>query len=168
MKNLRSWATPLATGVFLIVAATGITMFFKASSPLGHVLHEWLGWVLVASALLHIVANWTALKGHLGRTLGRAIVGVSLVVLVASVVPVQRGGSPEDSMRGAVSALSRASLKELAPLAGRDAESILSDLRQAGFPDATMDSSCESLSGSDRGKRFKAIAAIFPSRRQSH
>jgi len=144
------------------VAATGIVMFFKASSPLGRTLHEWLGWLLVVGVGLHIVANWGGMKGHLGRTAGRVIIGLFTVVTIVSLVPTGSGSNPSDSTRGAVAALSRAPVRDLAPLAGRDAETLVSELRKAGYPNATVDSTCESLGGSNQGKRFQAMGVIFP------
>ena len=44
MNQPRSWTTPLLTGTFLLVAATGVLMFFHAPFALVHPAHEWLSW----------------------------------------------------------------------------------------------------------------------------
>ncbi|HMA91750.1 MAG TPA: DUF4405 domain-containing protein [Polyangiaceae bacterium] len=167
MKQLRVWVTPLTIGTFLVVGSTGVAMFFHANTSLGKVLHEWLGWLLVVAAVLHVVINWNALLGHLKRLGGRLIVGVSAVVLMVALVPMSSGGrgaNPNESMRGALSAISRTPLHDLSPIAGRDVEHIVADLHAAGFSDAAADSTCDRLAGKDQARLLLAVKVLFPSK----
>jgi hypothetical protein len=170
MKQLRVWVTPLTIGTFVVVGSTGVAMFFHANTSLGKVLHEWLGWLLVVAAVLHVVINWNALLGHLKRLGGRVIVGVFSVVLLVALVPMSsatRGANPNDAMRGVLSAISQTPLKELAPLTGRDTESVVADLRVAGFASASADSTCDKLAGKDQTKLLLAVKVLFPSKDQA-
>jgi hypothetical protein len=169
MKQLRVWVTPLTTGTFVVVGSTGVALFFHANTSLGKVLHEWLGWLLVVAAILHVVINWNALLGHLKRLGGRVIVGVFSLVLIVALVPVnsgKRGANPNEAMRGVLSAISQTPLKELTSLAGRDAENVVADLRAAGFSGASVDSTCSQLAGNDQNKLLLAVKVLFPAEDQ--
>lgn len=44
MTISRNWATPLTIGSFLLMAVTGLLMFFHLDTGLNKAAHEWLGW----------------------------------------------------------------------------------------------------------------------------
>ncbi len=58
MKISREWATPLTIGVFGLMAATGLLMFFHLDNTLQKTAHEWLGWAMVANTLTHGASRW--------------------------------------------------------------------------------------------------------------
>ena len=64
MKVSREWATPLTIGLFILMAVTGILMFFHLDSRLNKLAHEWLGWLFVVGVVAHAAANWTGVKYH--------------------------------------------------------------------------------------------------------
>lgn len=161
MKSLRTWVTPLATGAFLVVAGTGVAMFFHQGTALGRELHEWLGWAMIAAGVLHAVVNWNGLKSHLGRAMGKTIIGAFAVALVLALVPLSSQGGQGASMRGVVAAMSRAQVKDLAPIAGRDADALVADLRKAGMADATAESTVASLAGPNQARRLAVMGIIF-------
>lgn len=43
MALKRQWVTPLMAGSFILMATTGILMFFHLDSGLNKTAHEWLG-----------------------------------------------------------------------------------------------------------------------------
>jgi len=161
MKSLRTWVTPLATGAFLVVAGTGAAMLFHAGSSFGRVLHEWMGGAMIVAVVLHAFVNRNGLKNHLGRGLGMTIVGAFAVALVLALAPLQPHGDHRASMRNVVAAMSRAQVKDLAPIAGRDADALVADLRQAGMADATAESTVESLAGPNQGRRLAVMGIIL-------
>ena len=161
MKSLRTWVTPLATGAFLVVAGTGVAMFFHQGTSLGRELHEWLGWAMIAAGVLHAVVNWNGLKSHLGRAMGKTIIGAFAVALVLALIPLSSQGGQGASMRGVVAAMSRAQVKDLAPIAGRDADALVADLRKAGMADATAESTVASLAGPNQARRLAVMGIIF-------
>ena len=67
MQISREWATPLTIGTFLIMATTGILMFFHLDRGLNKEAHEWLGWAMVAGVGTHVVANLSSFKRYLGK-----------------------------------------------------------------------------------------------------
>jgi hypothetical protein len=124
MKNARKWTTPLLTGTALLVAVTGVLMFFHAASGLARWTHEWLGLLMVVAAAVHVVVNarglWVSLRPSLAKVAVAAFVAMTLV---ASVLPAQRKGQhgPPGATAGAeasaaTAALADAPLERLAPL----------------------------------------------------
>jgi len=69
--TVRTWATPLTIGAFLLMAATGILMFFGWNTGLTTVAHQWLSWFFLLGAGGHIVANWRPLRNLLQTRWGR-------------------------------------------------------------------------------------------------
>lgn len=161
MKNQRIWVTPLVAATFLVVGGTGVAMFFHASTSLGRAIHEWLGWGVVVAAVLHMVINWGAMKSYLGRNSGKIILGAAVAALVFSFIPLQAGSRQGNPMWTVITAVSQTRLHDVAPLAHRDVETIVSDLRKAGFASASAESTIESLAGPDQGKRFLVMGTIF-------
>ena len=158
--RLRDFATPLAGAVFVVMAATGLLMFFEQGTPLGHELHEWLGLAFVVGVALHVSTNWAPLKAHLGRWPGRVFAVVSALLLVVGVFPAKNDRPPNPS-RSITMAVSRTSLKELAPLTKRSVDELVQTLKSAGY-EATAESTPDSLVGEDREKRALVLGVLFP------
>lgn len=83
--TMRSWATPLTIGSFLLISVTGILMFFEWERGLMTVAHQWLSWFLVIGAAGHIAVNLRPLKSHQRSRWGKASVAVFAALLAASV-----------------------------------------------------------------------------------
>lgn len=159
--KLRNLATPLSGATFLVMAATGVLMFFHLETPLGKELHEWLGWAMVAGVVLHLVTNWKALTLHLGRTPGRVLAVVGVATLLVAVVPLSRGAGGGNPTAGVMQNVERAPLAVLAPIAKKDVTALVGELQQAGFTAATPDSTPASLGGEGREGRGRVLSVIF-------
>lgn len=81
---VRTWATPLTIGAFVLMAGTGILMFFGLDQGLTTVIHQWFSWFLLIGAGGHILANIKPLQLHLKSRWGRTSVALFAVVFVAS------------------------------------------------------------------------------------
>jgi hypothetical protein len=94
MIAARKWTTPLLAGTSVLVSVTGIHMFFHAASDLARWAHLWLGWAMVAAAIVHVVVNGRGLGVALRPTLAKAAVAAFLVLtVVASALPAARRGA---------------------------------------------------------------------------
>jgi hypothetical protein len=173
----RTWATPLVFGAFLVSAVTGTLLFFEADTSLGKLAHQWLGWLLVAAAGLHVWTNRTAFGAHLASTRGRIIGGAFVLVVLATVVPWPTGGGGgggeghqhqgghddhEDGggLLAAEYALTHAPLEAVAPLTGRDVDALVARLRAAGFDGARAGEAIDDFAGG-RSERDRALGVIF-------
>ncbi len=160
MTISRSWATPLTIGAFVLMASTGMLMFFHLDSGINKEVHEWLGWAMVAGVASHVTVNWASFKRHLSQTTGQVIVGLFVVVLVGSffIHEEDEGSNPA---RRVTQAVLTAPLHDIAPLAHRTPAELTTALQQAGFKIESSDQTLQSITGPEREAQFKALAAIF-------
>lgn len=157
----REWATPLTIGAFVLMACTGILMFFHLDTGLNKETHEWLGWAMVAGVVAHSVANWTAFTRHLARPAARVIIGVFLVILAASFfIGGEEEGGGHPAFRASKAVLA-APLSTVATLAKQPPEALMATLKQAGFKVDTPEQTLLSVTGPERGQQFKALGLIF-------
>lgn len=93
MKLSRSFITPLITIIFLVVALSGLLMFFHIFDGYTEVVHEILGVIFVVLLVLHVILNWKALKIHFKK---RVFILSTIVVAVISILLViQQQKSPK-------------------------------------------------------------------------
>lgn len=160
MKSLRSWATPLIIGSFLIMGVSGVLMFFHAETTLMKVIHEWAGWAMVVGAGAHLLLNWRAFTTYFKRPLATGIMGVSAVLLALTFLPVGPTENSGDITRVALTALSGGQIETLAELAGQDTEVVLAQLGAAGVTAGAADTPA-SLAAGDRAAEMQIISTIF-------
>lgn len=115
--TVRSWATPLTISAFLLMAATGILMFFDWDTGLTAVAHEWLSWFFLLGASGHIVANWRPLRNHLKTRRGYVSLLCFAALLAASLFTWGQVTGPQLE-RPIMTALVDAPLSSLAGVAG--------------------------------------------------
>ena len=157
--KLRDWATPLTIGGFVLIAVTGILMFFHLDSGLNKLAHEWLGWVLVAAVGLHVAANMGMVRRHFADRRALAIMGVCLVALAGSFVSLP-GGGREASHAMAINALLDAPVDVVARVAGKDALLVRSQLRGAGI-EADTGQSLRQAAGDGRDRQMRALGLVL-------
>lgn len=147
--TLRSWATPLVVGSFLLMGVTGVLMFFHLETTVMKVIHEWAGFVLVAGAGAHLALNWRAFTTYFKRPLAKGIMALGVVVLGLTFVPGIIPGLTEGAGLGprvVMDAMGNARIEVLAELAGKTPEVLLAQLQAAG------------IEGAEVGKTAKAVA----------
>jgi len=160
MKTLRKWATPLTIGSFLVMAVTGILMFFHLDTGLNTVAHEWLGWAMVAAVAAHLVVNARAFTLYLRKPLGRAVIGAFAIMLALSFLPL--GGESNDGRRLMLRAAGNARIETLVEMSGAPLQAALNRLSEGGFtvqPDQTL----AEAAGGDRERQGEILSVIFGS-----
>lgn len=157
MTIKREWATPLTAGAFLLLAATGLLMFFHADSGLNKLAHEWLSWVLLAGAGLHITANSKAFLNHLRGRKGRVVMGFFALLLAASFLPLG-GARQEPPFMASVHALAEAPVGTLAQVAGLPPEVLTGRLAQAGLVPGSDQQSLADLVGTNGERQMHLLA----------
>ena len=163
----RTWATPLTIGAFLLMAVTGILMFFHLDTGLNKEAHEWLGWAMVLGVAAHVIANWSAFARHFSQPLAKVLVGLFAAVLIGSFfIQPEEGGSPAGV---AINALTSAPIARVAALQGEAPDAVVGRLKAAGFVVGSADQTIASLTGGDRGRNAKALhAALATETRSDH
>lgn len=163
LKVSRTWATPLTAGVFVVMAATGVLMFFHADTGLNKLAHEWMGWLMVAAVMAHAMSNWSGFKRYLFGSRGaQAVLVAAAVTLVASsLVGSGEAASPPVM---ALQTLSRAPLKTVLPLTGKSLGQAQAELAAVGIVLRDGEQTLQQLSQGDRGKLGRAVRALLESK----
>lgn len=155
----REWATPLTIGSFLLIAVTGVLMFFHLDSGLNKLAHEWLGWAMLAAVGLHAAMHLKSFKRHFTRPASLVVIGAFVALLAASfIAPPGKPSKPPHVL--AAQAVLDAPLPQVAALAGKDTEALLAQLQAAGIA-AAADRSLRAASGPERGQQMKALGIAF-------
>lgn len=157
----RGWATPLVAGSFLLMAATGVAMFFHVETGAMKGLHEWAGWALLAGAGVHLWLNRRALGAYLRRPLAAGIMGLGVVLTAGGMLVPEPQGGPAATVEAVLGAVERAPVAVLAELSGKDVPAVIAALEGAGLAGAGPDSTVDGLAGGDRGQAFAGLAAVF-------
>ncbi len=157
--KLRSWATPLVVGSFLLMGVTGILMFFHLETTAAKVVHEWAGFVLVAGAGAHLALNWRAFTTYFKRPLAKGIMALGVVVLGLTFVPGIIPGLTEGAGLGprvVMDAMGNARIEVLAELAGKTPETLLAQLQAAGIEGAAVGKTAKAVAGGN-GEMLREI-----------
>ena len=153
MSSLRLWATPITIAAFLLMAVTGLLMFFHAETTLNKVAHEYLSWVFVIGAGLHVVVNWRAFTVHFRRWPARGAALLFAALLVVSFLPIgPNAGSGESPQRAAVGVMMNAPLAAVAMATGEDEAALIARMQAAGYEKAAPDVSLRTLSEGNKGR----------------
>lgn len=130
--TLRSWATPLTIGSFLLMATTGMLMFFEQDPGLTAVAHQWCSWFFLAGAAGHIGANVRPFKNQLQSSLGKASAAFFALVLIASLFSWGLLTGPQ-IRRPIEQALVDAPISALASVIHTDPDRLIDRLRKHGI-----------------------------------
>lgn len=160
MNIQRSWVTPITAGAFLLSAITGVLIFFHVDSGANKFVHEWLSWVLLGGALLHTTANFAGFKMHLRTRQGQALVGVFVVALVLSFIPLG-GGKSEPPFVAPVRALGEANLITLAQVAQVSPAQLRDRLGKAGVHVDSDRQTLVELVGPDARRQMQVLGKVF-------
>ncbi|WP_115717282.1 DUF4405 domain-containing protein [Gallaecimonas mangrovi] len=131
--TLKSWATPLTAGGFVISAVTGVVIFFHINVGLVRPAHEWLSWLMILGVVFHLVINWKGFKGYFKKGLALFIILLSLVLTAASFIPVNSPKGGKAALFQAAGLLTDTSLSNLAPVVGKPVDQLVSLLQQQGY-----------------------------------
>lgn len=131
LVTVRSWATPLTIGAFVMMAMTGILMFFGWTAGLTTVAHQWLSWFFLLGAGGHIAANWRPLRNHLKAAWGRASLACFAILLIASLFTWGQVTGPQLE-RPIMLTLVDAPLSSLASITHRSPDAMIERFRAHG------------------------------------
>lgn len=157
--TLRSWATPLTIGSFILMAVSGILMFFDVVPGYLVFAHEWFSWLFLLGAGGHIVVNYRPLMFHLRSKWGRASVAAFTVVLMVSTYSFGRITAPQ--LKWPISeALLQAPLSALAAVTRTDADALLTKLNKHGIT-ATPDRNIQMLAAEHKVDEFHLLGLVM-------
>jgi hypothetical protein len=156
---MRAWATPVTIGAFLLMAVTGVLMFFGVRGGLISEVHEWFSWLFLVGAVAHLFVNYRPLILHLRSRWGRVSIAAACLLMVAAVLPtgIQTGHRLHQAVEQAVVDAPLSTLASLAHVAPQDLES---RLKAHGIA-ATMQQSARDLAERNGVDEREVIAIAF-------
>lgn len=159
MSIKREWTTPITAGAFLLLAVTGVFMFFHAAPGLAKEAHEWVGWIFLAAAAFHLAVNFAAFKNYLAQRKGQVLLGVFALVLLVSFAPV--GGNGEPPYVAPLRSLGKAPLATLAQVAQISPEQVIERLKKEGLAVQSAQQSLSELVGEDVRKQVHFMRLLM-------
>jgi hypothetical protein len=162
MHAARPWFTPLTIGSFVLVAVTGVLLFFRLDSGLNKLAHECLSGLLLIGVAGHVWANGALLKRHVAMPHARWIVGVLLTTLALSFVrlgPNERREKPP--FAGPIAALAAAPLPVLAQVAGVSPEQMQRRLALQGVVVVNNASTVAQSVGTELYRQAEVLNAVL-------
>lgn len=149
MKMTRDWITPITTGAFLLTAVTGVLLFFHAATGLNKEVHEWLSWVFLVGAILHLALNFGPFKKYLTQRKGQALMGFFVLLLALSFIPAGEEHHHDSPFVPPIKALAQAPLSTLAQVAQTSPEQLGERLSGRGITVNSYQQSISELVGDD-------------------
>jgi hypothetical protein len=160
MTIQRHWATPLTIGAFLLMAVTGVLMFFHLDRGLNKEAHEWLGWAMIVAVGLHVAVNFAGFKRHLVQPTGRVLIGVFVVLLGLSFVTVGNQ-SDEPGFAPPLRAMAQVPLSTLAPVLKLTTAELRERLGASGVLATSDTQTLAELVGPDLRRQIGALNGLL-------
>ena len=160
MKMTRDWITPITTGAFLLTAVTGILLFFHADTGLNKAVHEWLSWIFLLGALLHLILNFASFKKHLTQRKGQVLIGTFVLLLALSFIPFEEEHH-HSPFEPPIKALARTPLSTLAQVAGTSPDQLRNRLMSEGITVASYEQNLSELIGDDFRVQVHILEELF-------
>lgn len=164
MKLSSKIITPLTLGAFLLSAVTGVLLFFHLDSGANKLVHEWLSWLLLLGAALHIILHAGAIKSYLQTKPGLLIVSACLLLLALSFLPLSPGAGKPPFARP-VTALANTPLATLAAVANITPAELNARLIRAGFNPSPQANSLRDVVGNGLGRQMQVLDKILSDER---
>lgn len=157
--TIRNLATPLIAGAFIVSASTGLMIFFDFEPGIVEPVHEWMSWVLVSGAVLHLLVNWKAFTDYLSQKTGGLFIGTAVVLVLLSLYPWME--EEEDARKKAVKSLEKASLITVSGVAGADLNRLLEKLSGKGISVVDSEDSIEEIAEQNNMEEKALFQVIF-------
>ena len=163
--KLRAFATTLTIGSFILIAVTGICMLAHFRPGFVTPAHELGSVIFLASAILHCVANFGAIKNYLKKNSGKFTVAFFILVTILAIIPFKgNGGNPRKAIaQQAPQLLVNLNAHELATVTHKSTFAIVTVLQASGIANADTVTPIAQLSKNAGKDSFAVLASLLPS-----
>lgn len=163
---LRRYATQSTAAIGLVVAITGIILFFRLARGPVETAHEWLGLVFVAIALLHVIRHRRGFAAMIRERRQQVLFVLAALGFAAFFLVPSEGPDPR---RRLIDLAMEAPLARLAPLAGIVPEEAQRRLGAAGIVVTHSDQSLAGIAAVNHVEPKRVLALVLgePSERGS-
>ena len=159
MSIKREWTTPITAGAFLLLAVTGVFMFFHAAPGLAKEAHEWLSWGFLAIVAVHVAVNFSAFKKYILQRKGMVLLGAFVLILIVCFSPLS--GSGEPPYVAPLRSLGKAPLTVVAQVAQTSPEQVMERLKKEGLAVQSAQQSLSDLVGEDVRKQVRFMRMLM-------
>lgn len=163
--TLKSWATPLAIGAFIISGVTGLLLFFDIEIGLVEPVHKWLSWLLLGGILLHTASNWKMFTGYFSKKAAIGIIGAAALVTTLSLLPMFGEGEEkhgkESAGKAAVQALESSSLETVALVLKATPAELAARLEKEGIAAANPSMTIAEIAQKNGKEEKMVLGALF-------
>nr|WP_320132590.1 DUF4405 domain-containing protein [uncultured Holophaga sp.] len=164
--TLRSIATPLTIGTFIVVGVTGICMLLGVHGLVNPV-HEISSVLFVLGSVLHILVNWKPTAAHLKKPMGASLALIcALVTVAALVMPSRKGANPRQAMGQAAELCLGADLGRLADLTGQPQQELMHRLARVGVSAPDAHATLRQIAQANGKQPMVLLAAVLPPARE--
>ncbi|OIR06181.1 hypothetical protein GALL_116530 [mine drainage metagenome] len=131
--TVRDIVTPLAAILFLVMAVSGVALFFHITPNLFRTAHEWLGLLFAALAVWHASRYWRGLLGYLKRPVSLIAITLAVGLSLATIGLTGTLGHGRGNPHQVIEALAQAPLDKAAAAFGLTGPEALARLQAKGI-----------------------------------
>lgn len=161
MNTVKTLVTPFTIASFIIMAITGVLLFFHLDVGLNKVAHEWLGWLFLAAVGLHIFfVHSKSLKSYFKRPAALVVIVSAVVVTALSFLPIgDDKGKP--SFIKAEQALFTGDLNLVSQILGGSESSLRESLESQGLVYRSGDNSLQAIAVQNGISQKEMMSRVF-------
>ena len=152
-KNI---ATSLTSTVFLVIAITGVLMYFHILDQYTKELHEIIGLVFVVASLAHVFYNWNSMKSYFSKKVFLVALGGMFIVSLGFILNAKEGENPKTKI---INLVLNAPIEKSVSLLGSDINTMEAKLKNAGIK-FNNEGSIEEISKNNKTSPFRIIDII--------
>lgn len=163
-ENLKKYITAVSAALFIVVAGSGLALFFGVGENLVKEMHEWLAVLFVVAIGLHLVRNWGGMMTYVRRRTIVAPVALAAAVAAAFVVPAALSGR-ENPMPILFQSLEKANLDDLGRVLDMPPDGMADVLEQKGFIVHATDLSVSEIARDSGRPPMAALMTVLEAKR---
>jgi len=159
-SKLREWATPIIIGAFALSAVTGVMLFFKIQLGFVKPVHEWLSWLLVIGAILHMIVNRPFFMKYISKPVGRSILIFFFLLICVSMLPLDDKQRRHPFAKIA-DTLINSPLLAVAKVANHEPDEVISILKSNGIYTDSKDQTIREIAMKNDKDPLRILDSIF-------
>ena len=126
----RDLATSITTFLFIVIATTGVFMFYHILDNYVKEMHELMGLAFVAIVFFHVFFNWKSMKSYFSK---KVFLFSGIIVSIVSIVFIMNAPEQNDSKRTIIASVLSAPINDSLLIFNTNLENAKFKLEKAGL-----------------------------------
>jgi hypothetical protein len=122
-NNIRSFATPLTSIIFLVIGISGVLMYFHLLDKYTRNIHEIFGLVFVVVSLFHIFFNWKSMKNYFNKNIFRISL-ITVLIVISGFIYSSSSSRAEDPKEVIIESVLNLKIEDVSKILGKDIENV--------------------------------------------